>query len=82
MSWVTPRTFINCNLVNALPPPGSTAPGCNTTIVVRDNVASTDEIVIGAETITKDNLEDVIYGKTNPDTLLPEYKAVPERIPQ
>ena len=59
----TPRTFINCNLVNCEPPPGSTLLKCNTTIVSRGIVSSTDSIVIDGEEITVDDYSDVIHGK-------------------
>jgi len=76
----TPRTFINCNLVNACPPPGSTLINCNTTITrIERRVANLDN---GPEKrLVESDLYDVIYGRTNPETLVSEYKDTPLEIP-
>ena len=78
----TPRTFVECNLVNAIPPPGSTLTKCNTTLTEHGNVIGQDSITVGGETISRDITETVIYGRTDPVTLLPDLKATPIRIPE
>ena len=42
----TPRTFIDCNLMNCEPPPGSTLIKCNTAIVTTGELGPTDELVV------------------------------------
>jgi len=69
----TPRIFRDCNLVNCIPPPGSTLIHCNTTIVEIEEKPRPIEV--------GDAHEDVIYGRTNPDTLKPEYRTVPLKVP-
>ena len=59
----TPRTFVNCNMINAEPPPGSTVTGGgNTRIVQRNVVVDTDEIVTPGGTIVTDVLADIHHG--------------------
>lgn len=77
----TPRTFIGCNLVNAVPPAGSTLVMCNTSIIKRGLSVLGDEIIIDGVSIQEENYEDEILGRTNPDTLKPEYKEIPIRVP-
>ena len=59
----TPRTFINCNLVNCETPPGSTLTNCNTTLAHNRKVVDTDSVIIDGESIDSDILENWIYGK-------------------
>ena len=59
----TPRTFINCNLVNCEPPPGSTLITTNTTIVENGKVVGSDDVTIDGETISTPIIENWIYGK-------------------
>ena len=42
----TPRTFIDCNLFNCEPPPGSTLINCNTWIITTGELGPIDELVI------------------------------------
>lgn len=42
----TPRTFIDCNMVNCEPPPGSTLVRCNTRIMEFDKVLEEDVVVV------------------------------------
>lgn len=72
----TPRTFINCNLVNAMPPPGSKLTDCNTTIIERD--LPTVRLTAKGDP----ELECIIHGRTNPDTLKVEEKETKQRIIQ
>jgi hypothetical protein len=60
----TPRTFINCNLINCEPPPNSTLTGCNTAIIDRGvGVSTEDAIEIDGTAIECTQLKDVVYGK-------------------
>lgn len=59
----TPRTFIDCNLVNCEVPPGSTVTRGNTTIRRTRVQTSSDELVIDGVTLTTPIYQDVIYGK-------------------
>lgn len=59
----TPRIFINCNMVNCEPPPGSILTKCNTTIVSRKVVNNTDSLVIDGEVLSVDDYSDIIHGK-------------------
>ena len=63
----TPRIFINCNLVNCEPPPGSILTKCNTTIVSRKIVNNTDSVVIDGQVLSVDDYSDIIHGKYTVD---------------
>jgi len=76
----TPRTFIDCNMANALPPPGSTLIRCNTTLSERHVVKEANVITIGTRVINETRLETLIHGRTDPVTLLPVYKPTPVRV--
>ena len=78
----TPRTFIDCNLVNVEVPPGSTIQGGNIAIIARNVVTSTEEIVIGGESIIFENLSNFCHGRYNSDTLEIEYRDEVDEIPQ
>ncbi len=74
----TPRTFIECNLVNCIPPPGSTLIDCNTAILERNLVSGRPN-----DPDTDDpDLDVVIHGRTNPETLDAEYLDTPKRVRQ
>ena len=77
----TPRRFEECNLVNALPPPGSILVGCNTTIRESAVIVSSDTVTIDGQSLTVNNYADKIYGRTNPTTLEVDYKPSPTIIP-
>ena len=72
----TPRVFVKCNLVNAMPPPNSTLVRCNTSIIERD--IPTAEINNKGDPV----FECVVHGRTNPITLANEQKAKKARIRQ
>ena len=79
----TPRTFIECNLKNCEPPPGSTLTGCNTVIAEQDvfdrnETITVDSVVVSTRRFNKS----VVYGRLNPETLLYEYKPTPEEYPE
>lgn len=78
----TPRTFLNCNLINRIVPPGSTIINCNTSIIEYDVVTSTETVQIGSEVISIDNKSNFCHGFYDPETLSPDYKQVPDEIPQ
>ncbi len=68
---LTPRTFIDCNLVNVEPPPGSAMTGCNHVIKdfkVIDDADST-EVTLPDNTIAIFDLPfDLAYGRFDPAT--------------
>ncbi len=61
----TPRTFIDCNMVNCEPPPGSTLTGCNTVVVERD------------KDIGNGKRGDIIHGRFDSGTKGYKYKQAP-----
>jgi hypothetical protein len=63
----TARTFIECNLVNCEPPPGSTITGCNTTIRENRIYSYSDFVEIDIVTMEIENFVDVIYGHYQQD---------------
>lgn len=78
----TPRTFVECNLVNCLPPPGSVLIRCNTTL--RESMVdlgTTETLIVDSKPVEIGEWGNLIYGRTNPNTLLPEYKPTPLLIP-
>lgn len=64
----TPRTFANCNMMNAEPPTGSTVTSCLTCIKERGVAASTDTITIDGVSETVDHHSDLVYGRFDPAT--------------
>lgn len=59
----TPRTFIDCNLVNCEPPPGSTLTRCNTAIREGCVEIGSEDLVIDGDTIQVKDYANIIYGK-------------------
>ena len=76
----TPRTFIECNLVNACPPPGSTLVNCNTTLRESQVEVGTETVEVGGREVEIKRYADQIFGRTNPETLEPDLKARPLEI--
>ena len=74
----TPRTFIDCNLVNCEPPPGSTVTGGNTTIKDLDVVIDSDTVTIDGESVTLNNIGSIVYGHFNKETQQYDYLDTPE----
>lgn len=73
----TPRTFFECNLVNCIPPPGSTligGTGCNTTQVERKVEVGTEDIRIGEQVVKIKKYVDRKLGRLNWVTLKMEPK--------
>jgi len=70
----TPRIFIDCNLVNALPPAGSTVRRCNTTQVRRSLEVGEEVVRVGDRDATVKRYADRILGRLNPETLALEAK--------
>ena len=64
----TPRTFIECNLTNAEPPPGSTLVQCLTVVKEHRVITSTDTITIDGVSETVDHYSDLVYGRFDPAT--------------
>ena len=63
----TPRKFVDCNLSNAEPPPGSTLVKCNTTLIQRRFVYATEDIVVDGVTVgTVESKEHRIHGRWTP----------------
>lgn len=58
----TPRTFINCNLTNCVPPPGSTLTKSAPTIIGKNVIANTEEVDIDGEIIEVHDYVNRIYG--------------------
>ena len=59
----TPRTFVNCNMTNCEPPPGSICTHCNQALVERAIVVSTDTVEIDGFSIEVKKYVDRIHGK-------------------
>lgn len=77
----TPRTFIECNMVNAKPPPGSTVTSCNTAVIERSvQIGSDDIIVDGIVVATIPILANRVHGRIDPATGDYEYKPTPEDL--
>lgn len=75
----TPRTFIDCNLTNCEPPPGSTFRSC--TIVRRDVLTSSEVITIDGVDFASNSYSHIVVGRylsdgTYDDLATPlEYEA-------
>lgn len=59
----TSRTFIECNMSNCEPPPGSTLINCNTNISEKQVVVGSDSVVIDGETISVYDYANISYGR-------------------
>ena len=66
----TPRTFIDCGMLNSEPPPGSTLIRSRVPMKGFDIVTSTDTITIDGESESVEHHSDFIYGKYDPVTEL------------
>ena len=62
----TTRTFINCNLTNCEPPPGSTLVKCNTTIVAWGIPTTQDVITVDGESVVLQHHSTFVYGRFDP----------------
>lgn len=67
----TPRTFIDCNLINCEPPPGSTVIGGNKALI-RSKVFdyAEDGIVIDGHAIVINHYKRIVLGKWTPSGYL------------
>lgn len=72
----TPRRFVECNLTNAVVPPGSTLERCNTTQVDLRVEAGTEDVTVGARTIQIKRYINRILGRLNRETLKLEPNEV------
>ncbi len=76
----TSRTFIQCNLINCEPPPGSTILRCNCAIIRPEVLqGSSPDIVIDGEPIMIDHFKRIVYGKWTPQGYL--YYPTPKEYP-
>ena len=64
----TPRTFVNCGMMNAEPPPGSTVTDCLMSIKEVGKVTSTDTITIDGVSETVEHRSDFVHGRFDPAT--------------
>ena len=62
----TPRTFIECNLVNCEVPPGSTVTGCNTTIKTFNVETTLDTFTVDSNSEPKQHHSNFVYGRWTP----------------
>lgn len=81
----TPRTFIDCNLTNCEPPPGSLIMKANgkqtgPTIVERIVVVNTEVLEIDSEKIEVNNYVNRIYGNYYQGVY--SYHAIPIDVPK
>lgn len=74
----TPRTFNMCNLVNCVPPPGSTTSNSKSAILERNVLLSSEDIVIDGEIIVAETRGMRTYGYYNNTT--GEYEYLPSPI--
>lgn len=76
----TPRVFEECNLVNCVPPPGSTLTKCNTTQVERMVEDGTEDVTVGERTVKIKRYMDRILGRLNAKTLKLEIKSLDVQV--
>lgn len=76
-----PRTFVNCLMMNALPPAGSTVQGRKMTIVQPFVEDGTETVTVNGQTKTIKTYVRIIHGFTDPTTLQPVYFPQPRIIP-
>ena len=79
----TPRTFIDCNLFNCEPPPGSTLIRCNTWIVETGILGPVDELVVdGVVQHTTQYHDRTVHAKYDPDTGTYDRTGFPQTMPE
>lgn len=79
----TPRTFINCNMINCEPPPGSTCTGCNHAISVYAVFSHSDEVWVDDVLVhSEDKHNTMFYGKYDPVGETYIYEAAPVVLPE
>jgi len=61
----TPRTFVECNLTNCEPPPGSTVTRCRA-IMVETVETDSETVTIDGDTITLQHHANYVYGRWTP----------------
>jgi len=62
----TPRTFVNCNLINCETPPDSILIGCNRALIrPAVLISQSDDIIIDGEAISIDHCNKIVLGKWN-----------------
>ncbi len=71
----TPRTFIDCNLINAEPPPGSAVTGGNQSVIQRGLNGVLETVVIAGETVDIQHRIDRVHGQWEPGGYA--YKPTP-----
>lgn len=59
----TPRVFINCNMSNCEPPPGSTQINCNTSISEKAVEVGSEDLEIDGEIIKIKDYANIYYGR-------------------
>lgn len=74
----TPRTFVDCNLGNCEPPPGSTLTRCPAAITEKQKHISSETITIDAVQIESKGYADMIYGRYKDSAY--EYKDTPIEV--
>ena len=78
----TPRTFINCNLLNCETPPGSTVIGGTTAIIETMVEGPTDTLEVnGVVEHTTQYYDNIKYGKWNAETDSYDYDPSPITMP-
>lgn len=75
----TSRIFIECNLVNCEPPPGSTVIDCNTAIRENTIEVGSENIEIDGDIIEAKEYVNMIYGRYHNGQYV--YKASPVQVP-
>ncbi len=75
----TPRTFIDCNMVNCEPPPNSNLIHCNTAIRENRVEVASEDLIIDGDTIQVEDYVNMIYGRYIGDVYV--YQATPIQIP-
>ena len=79
----TPRTFIECNLMNCEPPPGSTLVKCNTWIIETLQPSYTEDLVIdGVVEDTQQFYERTVHGKYDADAGDYDRTGYPQTMPE
>ncbi len=63
----TPRIFIDCNLINCEPPPGSTITRCNTWMTEYRIPTREDTVTIDGQSLVVEHHSNFTYAKLNDD---------------
>lgn len=76
----TPRIFVDCNMVNAEPPPGSTITRGNNWITEYNVLTPADTVTVDGQPLIVEHHSNFTYAKLNPDLTYTDLPSPRENV--